>query len=65
MALKENTMLYLTDFPIISKISDQDIIKFLSSFSESILQVKEEKKIINLYHTKSFLKITHQRINVD
>ena len=44
MALKENTMLYLTDFPIISKISDQDIIKFLSSFSESILQVKEEKK---------------------
>ena len=44
MASKEKTILYLTDFPITSKISEQDIINFLSSFSESILQVKEEKK---------------------
>ena len=44
MVSKEKTILYLTDFPITSKISEQDINKFLSSFSESILQVKEEKK---------------------
>ena len=44
MASKEKTILYLTDFPITSKISEQDIIKFLTSFSGSILQVKEEKK---------------------
>ena len=37
MASKEKTILYLTDFPITSKISEQDIINFLSSFSESIL----------------------------
>ena len=44
MASKEKTILYLTDFPITSKISEQDIINFLSSFSESILQEKKKKK---------------------
>ena len=44
MTLEEKTTLYLTDFPLSSKVTEQDILQFLSSFSESILQIKEDKK---------------------
>ena len=44
MTSEEKTTLYLTDFPFSIKINEQDILKFLSSFSESILQIKEDKK---------------------
>ena len=44
MTLDEKTTLYLTDFPLSSKVTEQDILQFLSSFSESILQIKEDKK---------------------
>ena len=44
MTLEEKTTLYLTDFPLSSKITEQDILKYLSPFSESILQIKEDKK---------------------
>jgi len=44
MTTEEKTTLYLTDFPFSIKINEQDILKFLSSFSESILQIKEDKK---------------------
>ena len=40
---KENTILYLTDFPSSYKTSEQDIKIFLNSFSESILEIKEDK----------------------
>ena len=41
---EEKTTLYLTDFPTSIKITEQDISQFLSSYSESILQIKEDKK---------------------
>ena len=44
MTLEEKKTLYLTDFPLSSKITEQDILKYLSPFSESILQIKEDKK---------------------
>ena len=44
MISEEKKTLYLTDFPLFIKISEQDILQFLSSFSESILQIKEDKK---------------------
>ena len=40
---KENTILYLTDFPSSYKTSEQDVKFFLNSFSESILEIKEDK----------------------
>ena len=43
-SLEEKTTLYLTDFPTSTKITEQDISQFLSSYSESILQIKEDKK---------------------
>ena len=41
---EEKTILYLTDFPSLIKITEQDILQFLSSYTESILQVKEALK---------------------
>ena len=40
---KENTILYLTDFPSSYKTSEQDVKYFLNSFYESILEIKEDK----------------------
>ena len=39
----DKTILYLTDFPSSYKITEQDIKIFLNSFSESILEIKEDK----------------------
>ena len=62
---KEKTILYLTDFPSSIKISEQDILQFLSPFSESILQIKEDKKNNSTQKPLSFKVIFKDFLSAD